>query len=249
VRKKTKEEEKEGEEIQKAVNATLEAEEEKKRLEERKKEDEAKKEKGEEVKKEDKKSEKVGDEDEASPTFNCSCPEIKPCPAPKVCPEVVPCLPCEQCPEVKPCLPCDECGPCPEVRPCKPCRPCGPCPVVNHTETSPSICHCSEEDMGMTVPVALLVGTCAGGLLTGVAAVLGLVIRYFSPIECGFLILAIIIITWYLCSHYPETARELGGRAANLLREAAVALSHRVMAAIQRHQEQVGVPILNLISS
>jgi hypothetical protein len=45
---------------------------------------------------------------------------------------------------------------------------------------------------------------------------------------------------WYLCSQYPETARELGGRATTLLREAVVALGHRVMEAIRHHQEQVG---------
>jgi hypothetical protein len=51
--------------------------------------------------------------------------------------------------------------------------------------------------------------------------------------------MATIIFIWYLCSHHPEAARELGGRAATLLREAAEALGHRVMAAIQRHQNQV----------
>ncbi len=92
----------------------------------------------------------------------------------------------------------------------------------------------------MTVPVALAVGASAGVLLTGVAAVLGLIIRYFSPIESGFLFLATIIIVWYLSSQYPETARELGGRAAALLREAATTLSHRVVEALQRHNGQVG---------
>ncbi len=94
----------------------------------------------------------------------------------------------------------------------------------------------------MSVPVALAVGACAGGLLTGVAALLGLVIRYFSPIESGFVFLATIIIVWYLCSHHPETARELGGRAATLLREAAAALGHRIVEAIRHHNEQVGLP-------
>jgi hypothetical protein len=240
---KTVEEEREDEEVAKAVNRTL-AEEEKRKEEE----DEAKRKKGKEIKQ---KGKKESGEDEASPTFNCSCPLVKPC---QKCPEEPDCPSCEDCPqpkecpaqeicpEIVPCHPCEECGPCPEIRPCKPCRPCGPCPVVNYTETTPSICHCSEEAMGMTVPVALLVGVCAGGLLTGAAAVLGLVIQYFSPLECGFVFLATIIIVWYFSSQYPETARELGGRAATLLREAATALSHRVMEALRHHHEQVGLP-------
>jgi hypothetical protein len=253
--RKTEEEKREDEEVQRAVNATLAAEEEKRRKED---EDEAKKKK--EVKKESQgKKEDVESQDEACPPVNVSCPIVEPCPpcpevkeceackSSKDCPPVKECGPCEICKECGPCKICKECGPCPKV---KPCQPCGPNPVVNHTETTPSACHCSEEDMGMTVPVALLVGTCAGGLLTGVAAVLGLVIRYFSPLECGFLFLATIFMVWYFSSQYPETARELGGRAATLLREAAVALSQRVMAAIQRHQEQVSIPInLSLVSS
>ncbi len=100
----------------------------------------------------------------------------------------------------------------------------------------------------MSVPVALAVGASAGILLTGVAASIGLILRYVNPIASGFFFVATVVLIWYLSSHYPETARELGGRAATLLREAAVALGHRVMAAIQRHQEQVSVPILSLIS-
>ncbi len=96
----------------------------------------------------------------------------------------------------------------------------------------------------------MLVGASASLLFTGLAAIIGLLLRYVSPIASGFIFVATLVIIWYLCSHYPETAREIGGRAATLLREAAVALSHRVMAAI-RHHDQVGVPILpiNLILS
>jgi hypothetical protein len=57
---------------------------------------------------------------------------------------------------------------------------------------------------------------------------------------------AAIIIIWYLCSHYPETARELGGRAATLLREAATALGNRIVEALRHHNEQVGFPVLIL---
>ncbi len=102
---------------------------------------------------------------------------------------------------------------------------------------------------GVTVPVALVVGASAGVLLTGSAAAIGLILRYVNPIASGFFFMATVVLIWYLCSQYPETARALGGQAATLLREAAVALGHRVMAAIQRQQEQVGVPMLSLISS
>jgi hypothetical protein len=239
--KKTEEEKKEDEEVAKAVNRTL-AEEEKRRKEE---EDEAKKKKqGNEIKQEGKKD---GGEDEASSTFNCTCPLVKPC---KRCPEEPDCPSCEDCPqpkdcpaqevcpEIEPCHPCEECGTCPEIKPCK------PCPGVNNTRGHQE---CPEAEM--SVPVAIAVRAVAGVLVTGVAAVLGLVIRYFSPLECGFLFLATIVMVWYFSSQHPETARELGGRAATLLREAAVALGHRMMAAIQRHQEQVSVPNLSLISS
>ncbi len=101
----------------------------------------------------------------------------------------------------------------------------------------------------MSVSLALVVGILAGLLCSAVAVAIGLILRYTSPFVSGFLFVATIIIIWYLSSHYPETARELGGRAATLLREAAVALGHRVMAAIQRHQEQVGFFLLSLISS
>ncbi len=93
----------------------------------------------------------------------------------------------------------------------------------------------------MPTAVAMAVGAVVGLLVTGVASIIGLIIRYFSPLESGFLFLATISIVWYFSSQYPETARELGGRAVAILREASVALGHRLMAAIQRHQDQVGL--------
>ncbi len=101
----------------------------------------------------------------------------------------------------------------------------------------------------MSVPEAMAVGAVAGLLVTGLATTIGLLLRYVSPIVSGFIFVATIFIIWYLSSHYPEAARDLGGRAATLLREVAVALGHRVMAAIQRHQVQVGFSLLSLISS
>jgi hypothetical protein len=232
--KKTEEEKREEKELAEMVNKTL--------AEEKKKEEEEKK-KGrlDPVKKKDEKEEKVGtrdetgdedkdvkgkDRDEACPPLNFTCPTVEPC---DPCPEV------KECPKVK------ECGPCPTI---KPCKPCGPCPVANITAQPPSISGCPEAgEASMTVPVAIAVGAAATLLLTGVATGLGLLLRYVPATVSGFLLLAIIIIIWYLCSHYPEAARDLGGRAATILREAAVALGHRVMAALQRHEEQVSFPV------
>jgi hypothetical protein len=245
--KKTPEEEKEEREMAEKVNATL-AEEEKERQEEEEKE---KKRQDRDEKQEDEKEKKKKDrtqdekkkmdsgpgivekEDEASSSNNGSvCPVFKEC---GPCPEAPSCPPCEECPEVERCPPCKECGSCPPVK---------PCPGVNSTvDQPPSISGCpAAGEATMTVPVAMAVGAAAGLLITGAATIIGLIIRYLSPIESGFLFLTTIIVVWYLCSHHPETARELGGRAWTALQEAAVALGHRVMEAI-RHQEQVGLLI------
>ncbi len=94
----------------------------------------------------------------------------------------------------------------------------------------------------MSGPEAMAVGAIASLLITGVATAIGLLLRYTSPIFSGLLFVFIVVLTWYLSSHYPETARELGGRVVATLREATIALGHRVMEAIRHHQEQVGVP-------
>jgi hypothetical protein len=95
----------------------------------------------------------------------------------------------------------------------------------------------------MTVPVAMVVGAVVSFFVTGVAATIGLLLRYVPPTVSGFIFVAVIVIIWYLSSQYPETARELGARAATLLREAATALSHRVVEALRHHHEQVGVSL------
>jgi hypothetical protein len=245
--KKSPEEEKEEREMAEKVNATL-AEEEKKRQEENekkedekeKKPDQEKKKTEKEKRKQDKSVEKPEDQeevqDEAGPSLNCSCPTVKPCKPCEDCPVANCSGQGEACPEVKPCPKCKD----PEEP--EECPPVLPCPVVNRT--SPSVPDgCPESsNQPMSVPVAMAVGATASLLVTGVAAAIGLLLRYASPIVSGFVFLASLILMWYLSSHHPETARELGGRAATLLREAAVALGHRMMAAIQRHQEQVSVP-------
>jgi hypothetical protein len=243
VRKRTEEDEKEDREIAEKVNATL-AEEKKKEDEEKRREIEKKKKQQDQEKKgagqvkETGSTEKEKGQDEACPTLNQTCPEQKTCPEVKKCPV------CEICPEVEPPV---ECDPCPEVKQCQPCQPCRSCPVINNTEVvqdQPPTISCPEvAEVTMSVPMAMLVGACASLLVTGVATAIGLLLRYVQPTISGLLMIAILILVWYLSSQYPETARELGGRAANLLREAAVALGHRMMAAIQRHQEQVGFPV------
>jgi hypothetical protein len=234
--KKSPEEEKEEREMAEKVNATLAEEEEKRKEDEERKrtEDETR---GKKKKDEKKISEKKaaegsgGGSKERDDNITCpdpvECPEPRKCPAPTVCPEIDPCEPC---------------GPCPPIH-------CQPCPICNNTSVaSPEVvnvttrldCPSEPASPAMTVPVAMLVGACASLLVTGVATGLGLLLRYVPPTVSGFLSLATIIVIWYLCSQYPDTARELGGRAVAVLREAALALNHRVMAAIQRHADQVG---------
>jgi hypothetical protein len=233
--RKTVEEEKEDEEVARAVNRTL-AEEERKRKEEENEAKRTKKEEKTEKKKEDEDERTdVKGKDEACPPTNSSCPIVGPCP------EVRDCLEEKVFPEKKPCKECPKPveQDCP---PCQPCRPCGPCPMVNSTVSDLPPTSACPEAPEMSLPAAVAVGVVAGILLTGVATTIGVLLRYLSPIESGFIFLATIIIVWYLCSHHPETARELGGRAATLLREAATALSHRVMEALRHHHEQVGLP-------
>jgi hypothetical protein len=249
--KKTAEEEKEDEEVARAVNKTL-AEEEKKRKEEDKKK--GKQEKGTE----EKKNETVGnrekevDQDEAC-SYNFTCPTVDPCPEDQPCPpckqckecrdrECGPCPvvePCEKCPEEKQCLPCKPCGPCPPIH-------CQPCPVDNYTSVDAPTnitrgCSCPESG-GMSVPVALTVGVLAGGVATGLATLVGLVLRYVPPIVSGLLFITAIVMVWFFSSHYPEVTREAGGRLMAALREAALALSHRLMEAIRYRDDQVSFP-------
>ncbi len=245
--RKTEEERKEDEELAERVNATLAAEEAEKKKEEdeRKKRDQEKIKKEKEKKKQDKsvgkQVDQEGVQDEAGPSLNCSCPTEESCEPYEDCPVANCSGQGEACPEVKPCPKCKD----PEEP--EKCPPVLPCPGVNtssgNLDLPPSVV-CPEADVAsLSVPVALAIGAIAGLLAAGVATAIGLILRYFSPFVSGFIFLATIILIWYLCSQYPETARELGGRAANLLREAAVALGHRVMAAVQRHTEQVSVSV------
>jgi hypothetical protein len=256
VRKKTVAEEREDKEIEAMVNRTL-AEEEKRweEDEKRKKQDEQKNRLNqEEGEKEDKqeRDELESGQGEACLPSNFTCPVVTPCQPCKKCMDPVACPDPVECPPCEDCVPCRECGPCPrekhcpEEKPCLPCRPCSPCPSANHTSPDVHLVSPCPEPTGpsMSVPVAMLVGACASLVVTGLAATVGLLLRYVSPIVSGFIFVATIVIIWYLCSHYPETARELGGRVVATLREATIALSHRIMEAIRHHNDQVGFSLL-----
>jgi hypothetical protein len=247
--KKTEEEEKEDEELAKAVNRTLAEEEKQKEEEERKKRDEKKKTTDKVTDNKEKKTdtEKQVGQGEDCPACNSTCPELEMCRPCGPCPEQ---KTCEKCPEPQSCPPCKRCPDpveCPEVEPCKPCGPCPPvhCKSCNDTSSSTPPCQCLEA--GLTVPVAMMVGVITGLVAMGVATILGFLLRYTPPVVSGLLFLAIVLLTWFLSSRYPEVAREAGGRVVAVLREATVALGHRIMEAIRHHNDQVGLPGFLLI--
>jgi hypothetical protein len=94
----------------------------------------------------------------------------------------------------------------------------------------------------MPPSVAMAVGATASLVVVGLVGAVGLLIRYAPPFLSGFVVVASVIITWYLSSHYPATAREIGGRVVEVLREATTALSHLVVEALRHHNNQVGFP-------
>ncbi len=99
----------------------------------------------------------------------------------------------------------------------------------------------------MPTAVAVAVGASAALLAVGAVTGVGLLLRYVSPVVSGFLFVATVIIVWYLCSHYPEAAREMGGRVVEILREATTTLSHRVVEALRHHNNQVGLFLISLL--
>jgi hypothetical protein len=152
----------------------------------------------------------------------------------------VPCKPGKPVPckpgKPVPCAP----VPCkPEVDVFHPCDPV-PCQPVNWDEDSagspPVICR-PEATPGMSVPVAMVVGATASLVAVGLAATVGLILRYLPPLVSGFIFITTIIFIWYVCSHYPGVARDLGQRALNLAREATTTLVNRAMAALRGHNQ------------
>jgi hypothetical protein len=131
-------------------------------------------------------------------------------------------------------------------RSCSPCKPAGPCePVpcrpVNSTEVESAGCppvNCGPDWVpSMSVPVALVVGATASLVAIGLATTVGLILRYLPPLVSGFIFITTIIFIWYVCSHYPGVARDLGQRALNLAREATTTLVNRAMAALRGHNQ------------
>jgi hypothetical protein len=200
-----------------------------------------------------------GHSDDQGPKIRKQCKEsevCKPCKEPEVCkpckePEV--CKPCKE-PEVgKPCKEPEVCKPCKEPEVCKPCKPCRLREGVKTCQPVPCLpVPCSPVDCRlppgiegpgvaapMTVPVALAVGAAASVLVLGVVAFVGFVIRYLPIYISGTIFIVSILLTGYLSSRYPASARELGLRAVGLAREAASALANRVTAAL-RGPDQVG---------
>jgi hypothetical protein len=244
--KKTEEEKAADKELAELVNKTLAEEAEKK-----KEEDEKEKKPDQEKKEDETKKKKIKEEssegsggsegrDEALPSFNSTCP---------VCPEVQDCPvancsgQCKACPRCKDSEKPEECPPCED---CPPVRNCGPCPAINSTLQTSSSPGCLESP-GMSTPVAMVIGASISLVTMGAAAVVGLILRYVPPLVSGFLFLSVVFVVWFLSSQYPEMARDLGGRVIATLREATIALGHRMMEAIQRHQDQVGIPVNSIL--
>ena len=117
--------------------------------------------------------------------------------------------------------------------------PCVPEPCLLGGPTlSPPVGGCPEVVPAvMSVPAALAVGAAASLLAAGICGAVGYIIRYLPPFISGFILVATIIIIWYVCSHYPETTREMGQRAIGLFREAASSLADRAMTALQHRRE------------
>jgi hypothetical protein len=115
---------------------------------------------------------------------------------------------------------------------------CPPCPILRDvcgpTSTSPG-------DSGTTTlatPEAILVGAAAAVLILAVAATVAILVRYLPTITSGLLIVATIVLVWYLSSMYPEAARRLGARLLEALRRAATSIVDRVF---RRHHPEVSV--------
>jgi hypothetical protein len=248
--RKSEEEKREDDEVAKAVNKTLAEEEKKRREEEDEKKrqlEQEKKQKGTGQKDRDEKAsvEKQEGQDGVCPPVNHTCPKQEEC---GPCPEIGQCPPCGPCPEEKAC---PEEKICPEEKVCLPCRPCGPCPPVKPcpslNQTSRTASDGCPEASGLSVPVAMVVGALISLGTMGLAAVVGLILRYVPPLISGILFLTVIFVVWFLSSQYPDVAREAGGRVVAALREATVALGHRIMEAIRHHNDQVGLPVNSIL--
>jgi hypothetical protein len=123
------------------------------------------------------------------------------------------------------------CPTCPDptlVRECPPCEECRPCTLGPGTSGGSSSDGCGphpplvaapgDHSEMVEVPVAFLVGVATTLLMLVLAVVLGVIIRYLSLVASGFLVLILLCMVWYYSSKYPESARRLGTRLWEALR-------------------------------
>jgi hypothetical protein len=112
---------------------------------------------------------------------------------------------------------------------------CPPCPIL-HEGGGPSSCDSGTNVAALATPEAILVGAAAAVLVLVVAAAVAILVRYLPTITSGLLIVATIVLVWYLSSMYPEAARRLGARVLGALRRAATSIVDRVL---RRHHPEV----------
>jgi hypothetical protein len=111
-------------------------------------------------------------------------------------------------------LPGGGCVPCPDLH-----EACGP------TTPSPG----DSDTFTLATPEAILVGAAAAVLVLVVAAAVAIIVRYLPNITSGLLIVATIVLVWYLSSMYPEAARRLGARILGAVRSAATSIVDRLL--------------------
>jgi hypothetical protein len=117
---------------------------------------------------------------------------------------------------------------------------CLPCPIL-HDGCGPSA-HGDPDPITLATPEAILVGAAAAVLVLVVAAAVAILVRYLPTITSGLLIVATIVLVWYLSSMYPEAARRLGARLLGALRRAATSIVDRVL---RRHHPEVKCSCIN----
>jgi hypothetical protein len=105
---------------------------------------------------------------------------------------------------------------------------CPPCPI-RHEGGGPSSCDSGTNVAALATPEAILVGAAAAVLVLVVAAAVAIVVRYLPTFTSGLLIVATIILVWYLSSMYPEVARRLGARVLGAVRSAATSIVDRLL--------------------
>ncbi len=113
---------------------------------------------------------------------------------------------------------------------------CLPCPILHDSCDPSSSAHGDPDPISLATPEAILVGAAAAVLVLVVAAAVAIVVRYLPTITSGLLIVATIVLVWYLSSMYPEAARRVGARVLGALRRAATSIVDRVF---RRHHPEV----------